>query len=67
LFRTKARWEPREARLTLTDRDLTAFARALDSAFAPKPMQTRRGIWNLENLDLKALIDAKVDEFAFIC
>jgi kynurenine formamidase len=29
-------------------------------------MQTRRGIWNLENLDLKALVDAKVYEFAFI-
>jgi uncharacterized protein (DUF1778 family) len=27
----------REARLTLTDRDFTAFARALDSAFAPNP------------------------------
>jgi kynurenine formamidase len=29
-------------------------------------MQTRRGIWNLENLDLKPLVDAKVYEFAFI-
>src|SRR5258706_38518 len=29
-------------------------------------MQTRRGIWNLENMDLKALVDAKVYEFAFI-
>jgi kynurenine formamidase len=29
-------------------------------------MQTKRGIWNLENLDLKPLIDAKVYEFAFI-
>lgn len=29
-------------------------------------MQTRRGIWNIENLDLKALVDAKVYEFAFI-
>ncbi len=29
-------------------------------------MQTRRGIWNLENLDLKPLDDAKVYEFAFI-
>ena len=27
----------REARLTLTDRDFAAFARALDSAFAPNP------------------------------
>jgi uncharacterized protein (DUF1778 family) len=27
----------REARLTLTDRDFTAFARALDSAFVPNP------------------------------
>lgn len=27
----------REARITLTDRDFTAFARALDSAFAPNP------------------------------
>jgi uncharacterized protein (DUF1778 family) len=27
----------REARLTLTDRDFTAFASALDSAFAPNP------------------------------
>ena len=27
----------REARLTLTDRDFTAFARALDSAFSPNP------------------------------
>jgi len=27
----------REARLTLTDRDFTAFASALDSAFAPSP------------------------------
>ena len=29
-------------------------------------MQTRRGIWNIENLDLKPLVDAKVYEFAFI-
>ena len=29
-------------------------------------MQTRRGIWNLENLDLKPLVEAKVYEFAFI-
>ena len=29
-------------------------------------MQTRRGIWNIENLDLKLLVDAKVYEFAFI-
>jgi kynurenine formamidase len=29
-------------------------------------MQARRGIWNLENLDLKPLVDAKVYEFAFI-
>jgi len=29
-------------------------------------MQTRRGIWNLENMDLKPLVDAKVYEFAFI-
>jgi len=28
--------------------------------------QTRRGIWNIENLDLKPLADAKVYEFAFI-
>ena len=27
----------REARLTLTDRDFTAFASALDSAFVPNP------------------------------
>ena len=27
----------RETRLTLTDRDFTAFAQALDSAFAPNP------------------------------
>lgn len=27
----------RETRLSLTDRDFTAFARALDSAFAPNP------------------------------
>ncbi len=27
----------RETRLTLTDRDFSAFARALDSAFAPNP------------------------------
>ena len=27
----------REARLTLTERDFSAFARALDSAFAPNP------------------------------
>lgn len=27
----------RETRLTLTDRDFTAFARALDSTFAPSP------------------------------
>ena len=27
----------RETRLTLTDRDFTAFALALDSAFAPNP------------------------------
>mgnify|MGYP003509498850 CR=1 FL=1 len=27
----------REARLTLTERDFTEFARALDSAFAPNP------------------------------
>jgi uncharacterized protein (DUF1778 family) len=27
----------REARLTLNDRDFTAFASALDSAFAPNP------------------------------
>ena len=29
-------------------------------------MQTRRGIWNLENVDTKSLIDAKVIEGAFI-
>ena len=29
-------------------------------------MQTRRGIWNIENLDLKPLVDAKAYEFAFI-
>ena len=29
-------------------------------------MQTRRGIWNIENLDLKPLVDAKIYEFAFI-
>jgi kynurenine formamidase len=29
-------------------------------------MQTRRGIWNLENVDTKALIDARVLEGAFI-
>jgi kynurenine formamidase len=28
--------------------------------------QTRRGIWNIENLDLKPLADAKVYEFAFV-
>jgi uncharacterized protein (DUF1778 family) len=27
----------REARITLSERDLAAFARALDSAFAPNP------------------------------
>ena len=27
----------REARLTLTERDIKAFARALDTAFAPNP------------------------------
>jgi uncharacterized protein (DUF1778 family) len=27
----------RETRFTLTDRDFTAFARALDSAFSPNP------------------------------
>jgi kynurenine formamidase len=29
-------------------------------------MQTRRGIWNLENVDTKSLVDAKVYEGAFI-
>jgi kynurenine formamidase len=29
-------------------------------------MQTRRGIWNLENVDTKSLIDNKVLEGAFI-
>ena len=29
-------------------------------------MQTRRGIWNLENVDTKSLVDAKVMEGAFI-
>jgi kynurenine formamidase len=29
-------------------------------------MQTRRGIWNLENVDTKSLIDAKIYEGAFI-
>ena len=29
-------------------------------------MQTRRGIWNLENVDTKSLIDAKISEGAFI-
>jgi kynurenine formamidase len=28
--------------------------------------QTRRGIWNLENVDTKSLVDAKVYEGAFI-
>jgi uncharacterized protein (DUF1778 family) len=28
----------REARLTLSERDFSAFARALDSAFAPNPV-----------------------------
>ena len=30
----------REARVTLSERDLTAFARALNSAFAPNPALT---------------------------
>jgi kynurenine formamidase len=29
-------------------------------------MQTRRGIWKLENMDLKPLVDAKIYEFAFL-
>ena len=29
-------------------------------------IQTRRGIWNLENVDTKSLIDATVYEGAFI-
>jgi kynurenine formamidase len=29
-------------------------------------MQTRRGIWNLENVDTKSLVDAKIYEGAFI-
>jgi kynurenine formamidase len=29
-------------------------------------MQTRRGIWNLENVDTKSLVDAKIFEGAFI-
>ena len=29
-------------------------------------MQTRRGIWNLENVDTKSLVDAKVYEGAFV-
>ena len=29
-------------------------------------MQTRRGIWNIENIDTKSLADAGVHEFAFI-
>ena len=28
--------------------------------------QTRRGIWNIENIDTKSLVDAGVKEFAFI-
>ena len=29
-------------------------------------MQTRRGIWNLENVDTKTLVDAGISEAAFI-
>jgi len=29
-------------------------------------LQTRRGIWNIENIDTKSLVDAGVKEFAFI-
>ena len=29
-------------------------------------MQTRRGIWNLENVDTKSLVDKKILEGAFI-
>ena len=29
-------------------------------------MQTRRGIWNLENVDTKTLVDAGIREAAFI-
>jgi kynurenine formamidase len=29
-------------------------------------MQTRRGIWNLENVDTKSLVDAKIYEGAFV-
>jgi len=29
-------------------------------------LQTRRGIWNLENLDFSQLLADKVDEFLFV-
>ena len=52
----------REARLTLTDRDFTAFARALDSAFAPNPAleaaltQARRKVRRARSINPKPLM-----------
>jgi kynurenine formamidase len=48
--------------------DAQPFAEEGDEAAVPchTGMQTRRGIWNLENVDTKSLIDAKVYEGAFI-
>ena len=48
--------------------DAQPFGEDGDEAAVPchTGMQTRRGIWNLENVDTKSLVDAKVYEGAFI-
>jgi len=48
--------------------DAQPFAEEGDEHAVPchTGMQTRRGIWNLENIDTKSLVDAKIYEGAFI-
>jgi kynurenine formamidase len=61
----------RDIALTMGDtsaNDAQPFGEAGDQDAVPchTGMQTRRGIWNLENVDTKSLVDAKVYEGAFI-
>ena len=61
----------RDIALTLGDtsaNDAQPFGESGDQDAVPchTNMQTRRGIWNLENVDTKSLVDAKIYEGAFI-
>jgi len=61
----------RDIALTMGDtsaNDAQPFGESGDQDAVPchTNMQTRRGIWNLENVDTKSLVDAKIYEGAFI-